>query len=132
MEAETNKLRRVMLVDDDETVRLIGRLALQRGGLEVFDYASGPQALEALPTVQPDLMLLDVMMPGMSGLEVLSRLRTMSPWAQLPVVFLTARFTPSDVADYLSRGALDVFAKPFDVAKLPQRLRDLFLAGQQR
>lgn len=124
-------LRRVLLVDDDRIIRFITRTALEIDGLEVFECASGAEALAAMPGVRPDLVLLDVMMPGMSGLDVLWHLRAQPEWATLPVVFLTARGMQSEIADYFARGVTDVIVKPFDAVRLPQTLRQLFLATPQ-
>lgn len=126
------QLRRVLLVDDDRIIRFITRMALEMDGLEVFECASGSEALATMPTVRPDLVLLDVMMPRMSGLDVLWHLRAQPDWAATPVVFLTARGMQSEIADYFARGVTDVIVKPFDAVLLPQILRQLFLATQQQ
>lgn len=119
-------LARVVAVEDDPDIRAVVELALGHvGGLAVTCCESGPSALEAVPEIGPDLVLLDVMMPGMDGLETLTRLRLDSRIRHVPVVFMTARVQPHHRADYLERGALGVIAKPFDPLTLAKQLRQL-------
>lgn len=120
---------RVVVVEDDPDIRAVVDLALGHfGGLVVTCCDCGRAALEAVPAINPDLVLLDVMMPGMDGLETLTQLR-LDPRSRLvPVVFMTARVQPHHRADYLARGALGVIAKPFDPLTLAQQLRQLHAA----
>jgi CheY-like chemotaxis protein len=105
----------VLHVDDDEDVREIARIALELvGGLKVIQCASGTQALEMAPKAKPDLFLLDVMMPEMSGIETLKRLRDLPDFGQTPALFLTAKVQPEDVEELMETGAAAVIKKPFD------------------
>ncbi len=122
-------MSRVVAVEDDPDIRAVIELALGHvGGLAVTCCDCGHAALEALPAIDPDLVLLDVMMPGMDGLETLARLRLDPRNRLVPVVFMTARIQPHHRADYLARGALGVIAKPFDPLTLAQQLRLLHAA----
>lgn len=114
-------MRRVLFVDDDPDIRTIGQLALEAvGGFTVRLASSGAEAL-ALARAEPfDLVLLDVMMPGECGPAVLVALRGLTA---APVVFLTARIQPDDVAEYLRGGATAVIAKPFDPMTLADQVR---------
>ncbi len=117
-------LRRVLCVEDDEDIRYILEFSLRQvGGYEVCAVASGAAALEVAPAFRPDLMLLDVMMPGLSGPQTLHRLRQLPGLAGVPVVFLTAKAMPEQVEALLCHGATGVIVKPFDPVRLPQDIR---------
>ena len=123
------ELVRVVAVEDDPDIRAVIDLALGRfGGLAVTCCGCGRSALETVPRIRPDLVLLDVMMPGMDGLETLARLRLDPQNGDVPAVFMTARVQPHHRADYLARGALGVVAKPFDPLTLAEQLRQLHAA----
>lgn len=120
-------LKRVLYVEDDPDIREVATMALElMGGLELCVCASGPAALADGPAFAPDLILLDVMMPGMDGPTTLARLRESSALAETPVVFMTAKVQPQEVAALRALGALDVIAKPFDPMLLASRLRNIF------
>lgn len=115
----------VVLVEDDADIREIAQLALaQGGGLEVEVCKRGRAALEVIPEVQPDLVLLDVMMPGIDGIEVLERLRENSETAEIPVIFLTAKAQPAEIDRYRQMGVVDVIVKPFEAMELAGRVRE--------
>lgn len=117
---------RVLVAEDDPDILAVIALALGRvGGMEVTYCADGLAVLKQVPTVAPELILLDVMMPELDGLETLTRLRADPRTAAIPVVFLTARVQPSDLAAYRAKGALAVIGKPFDPMTLAQQLREL-------
>ncbi|NVJ00314.1 response regulator [Myxococcus sp. AM009] len=119
-------LRKVMLVDDEEDIRTIGNLSLGRvGGWTTVLAASGAEALEKARAEQPDLILLDVMMPGMDGPTTFGRLRAEEATANTPIIFMTAKIQKQEVARYLELGALGVIGKPFDPMTLPQEIRKL-------
>ena len=123
-------LTRVLIAEDDSDIMALVALALDRfGGMEVTCCADGRAALEGVGRVMPELVLLDVMMPELDGLETLARLRADPRTAAIPVVFLTARVQPQDCELYLARGALGVIAKPFDPITLAQQLRRLHADG---
>jgi two-component system OmpR family response regulator len=108
-------LKRILLVEDDPDIQTITSLALGTfGGYDVLVCASAAEALDAAAAFAPDLILLDVMMPGMDGIEALKALRQVPQTAETPVVFLTARVQPSDVARYQELGSLGLIRKPFE------------------
>jgi CheY-like chemotaxis protein len=108
-------LKRILLVEDDPDIQTITSLALGTfGGYDVLVCGSAAEALAAAAAFRPDLMLLDVMMPGMDGIEALRALRRIPETADTPVVFLTARVQPSDVARYQELGSLGLIRKPFE------------------
>ncbi len=119
-------IERVLLVDDDDDVRLIGELSLGRvGGWEVSCASSGADAVVNAQQAAPDVILLDVMMPGMDGPSTLVRLRAVSALSSVPVIFLTAKVQKQEVRRYLELGAAGVIAKPFDPMTLPDQIRAL-------
>ena len=116
-------LKRIMLVEDDSDIQLITRLGLEVcGGYEVRVCASGAEALQAAPAYAPDLILLDVMMPGMDGLATLDALRRLPGLATTPVVFFTANSHPEEGLELRLRGALDVIVKPIEPNALVERM----------
>ncbi len=117
-----NELLKIMYVDDEADIRTIVQFALEdEQDFELRICASGQEALEALGGYRPDLVLLDVMMPGMDGPTTLQRLREQSDWARLPIAFVTAKVQPQEVAHLKAIGAIDVIAKPFDPMSWPIR-----------
>ena len=119
-------VRKILLIDDDPDLRLIGRLSLTRiGKWEVVEAESGSQALEQARAEQPDLILLDVMMPGMDGVTTLTELRKEPATAEIPVIFMTAKAQPHEIARYHELGAAGVITKPFDPMELPDRILEL-------
>lgn len=119
--------RRILLVDDEAEIRAIARMSLEMvGRFEVRDFGSAEEALAAAAEVRPDLILLDVMMPGMDGLQALAGLRRIPATAGTPVIFMTAKVQPAAVANYASLGAIGVIAKPFSPMALPDEIRRLW------
>lgn len=122
------QLRTIAYVDDEPDLREVVHLALSlTTGATVQCYESGAQALERLPALRPDLVLLDVMMPGMDGTDVIQRMRADQALQTIPVIFMTAKAMPDEVARLRALGAIGVIAKPFD----PTRLGEDVLAQWQ-
>lgn len=120
-------LKRVLLVEDETDIRTVACLALEAaGGLEVVPCASGEEALVAAPSAQADLLVLDVMMPGMDGPTTLNRLRAVPATAATPAVFLTAKAQPQEVSALRATGAIAVLTKPFDPMTLAANLRKIW------
>jgi len=110
----------VLVVDDDNTVASVLVKYLQRAGHTTRQIADGAQALKAVSTQQPDLIVLDLMLPGMDGLEVCRRVR--ATWPRLAVVMLTALAEPDDRIAGLELGADDYVTKPFSPRELVLRV----------
>ena len=122
-----SELHRVLYVEDEPDIQAVARLALETvGGLTVQICSSGEEALREAPRFEPQLILMDVMMPGMDGPGTLRALRERSLLEGVPVVFMTAKVQPREVAHYTALGALGVIAKPFDPMKLADQVRDLW------
>jgi CheY-like chemotaxis protein len=117
-------IAKIMIVDDDEDIRLVGELAARRiGKWDVVAAATGEEALERARSEQPDVILLDVMMPNVDGPTTLSMLREDPDTARIPVIFLTAKVQKHEVEHYMALGATGVIVKPFDVITLPDQIR---------
>ena len=115
------------MVEDDLDIQAVARLSLETlGGFTVLTCASGQQALDVAPSFQPDLILLDVMMPGMDGPATLEALRRIDALQAVPVVFMTAKVQRHEIEEYKVLGALDVIAKPFDPMTLHQQIREIW------
>jgi CheY-like chemotaxis protein len=120
-------LERILYVEDEPDIQAVAKLALEMvGGYQVKICSSGQEALDALGGFEPDLILLDVMMPGMDGPTTLQNLRADPVTAGIPVIFLTAKVQPSEVARYQALGALNVIAKPFDPMTLAAEIRQIW------
>lgn len=116
----------VLLTDDDDDIRAVGGMALEAvGGFRVLPADSGERCLALAREQAPDVILLDVMMPGMDGLETLGRLRDDASTAEIPVVFMTARVQAEELSAYRAEGARGVIAKPFDPMTLSGDLKRL-------
>lgn len=129
MTVTNRQLERVLLVDDDADIRRVGELALARvGGLDVEVCASGAEAIERAPHFGPDLVLLDIMMPGMGGLAVFQALTALPKLEGVSVIFVTAKAQQHEVQRYLATGAIGVIKKPFDPMSLADDVRELWKA----
>jgi two-component system, OmpR family, response regulator len=119
----TPPLTRVLLVEDEMDIQLVARLALERfGSYELAIASSGEEALALAQSFQPQLILLDVMMPGLDGFGTLAALREIPALVATPVIFVTARAQNHEVAEYQELGALDVILKPFDPIGLSDQI----------
>jgi CheY-like chemotaxis protein len=120
-------LETILYVEDEPDIRTVARMALEAvGGFTVHACASGQEALAAAPGANADLILLDVMMPGLDGPSTLKALRDIPATAATPVIFMTAKVQPAEVAQYRSLGALDVIAKPFDPMQISAEIRRIW------
>ena len=116
---------RVLVIDDEAPIRLLCRVNLEAEGMEVFEAADGPSGLEAARTNRPDVILLDVMMPGLDGWAVAERLLEDEDTGDIPIVFLTARAEFRDRARGLDIGGIDYVTKPFNPVDLAPLVREL-------
>ena len=115
-------LDQILYIEDDDDIRQVVSLLLSSEGIQVHAFATSEQAIEAAPGLQPDIILLDVMMPGLNGFDTLNHLRTLSGYARIPAVFLTAREEP-DSGTLEPLHPVAVIPKPFEPGDLAERLR---------
>ena len=113
----------ILIVDDEEDILELLRFNLEREGFKTFCANSGEKALEAVKTAAPDLVLLDLMLPGIDGLEVARVLKSSPNTSTLPIIMLTAKGDESDVVRGLELGADDYVTKPFSPRVITARVR---------
>ena len=116
---------RVLVIDDESPIRLLCRVNLEAEGMEVLEAADGPSGLAEARAELPDVILLDVMMPGLDGWRVAEELLDDSRTAAIPIVFLTARAELRDRARGIDLGGVDYVTKPFNPVELAPLVRDL-------
>jgi DNA-binding response OmpR family regulator len=116
---------RVLVVDDEAPIRLLCRVNLEAEEMTVLEAADGISGLEAARTERPDVILLDVMMPGLDGWRVAEQLLDDPDTRGIPIVFLTARAELRDRARGLDLGGLDYVTKPFNPVELAALIRDV-------
>jgi CheY-like chemotaxis protein len=116
---------KVLLADDEPSMRLLCRINLDLAGVDVAEAENGADALEKLRDASYDLILLDVMMPDLSGHEVAEQLQSDVRTRDLPIVFLSARASPADLRRGFELGALDYITKPFDPIALATRVEQV-------
>ncbi|MEJ2037622.1 MAG: response regulator [Desulfosarcinaceae bacterium] len=122
----------ILIVDDvSRNIQVLARV-LDDDGYLVAAAASGKQALAMIPSVVPDLVLLDVMMPELDGFEVCRRIKASTQTSQIPVILLTARTDPEDILTGMKAGAVDYITKPFNRNELMARVRTHVLLKKAR
>jgi CheY-like chemotaxis protein len=124
-----HELQRILYVEDEPDIQAVAKIALEDvGGFTLMTCASGQEALEQAAEFNPDLFLLDVMMPRMDGPATLQALRAIRACAKIPAMFMTAKVQTHETEALRSLGAIDVIAKPFD----PMRLAEVIRRSWQR
>jgi DNA-binding response OmpR family regulator len=116
---------RVLVIDDEAPIRLLCRVNLEAEGMQVLEAADGPTGLGRAREDDPDVILLDVMIPGMDGWQVAEQLLEDERTKRIPVVFLTARAELQDRARGLDLGGVDYITKPFNPVELASMIREL-------
>ncbi len=116
---------RVLVIDDESPIRLLCRVNLEAEGMDVLEAADGPSGLEKARAELPDVVLLDVMMPGLDGWRVAEELLDDPRTESIPIIFLTARAELRDRARGIDLGGLDYVTKPFNPVELAPLVRDL-------
>jgi DNA-binding response OmpR family regulator len=118
-------MTKVLVIDDEAPIRLLCRVNLEAEKMEVLEAADGPTGLESARRESPDVILLDVMMPGLDGWRVAEELLDDERTKSIPIVFLTARAELRDRARGLDLGGVDYVTKPFNPVELAPLVRDL-------
>jgi two-component system phosphate regulon response regulator PhoB len=115
----------VLVIDDEAPIRLLCRVNLEAEGMAVLEAADGTAGLETARAEQPDVVLLDVMMPGRNGWEVAEELLADERTSEIPIIFLTARAEVKDRAKGIDLGGVDYVTKPFNPVELAPLVQDL-------
>jgi two-component system, OmpR family, response regulator len=122
-----SELQRIMYVEDDLDIQAVATLALEAvGGYTLKTYESGEKAVAEVLDFMPDLILLDVMMPGMDGPTTLKLLKEIDALKDIPMVFMTAKVQSNEIAHFKSLGAVDVIPKPFDPMNLAGQVEKIW------
>lgn len=118
-------MAKVMVVDDDEDVIWVLKRILEKSGYEVTTCLSGEEALQVLEEDRPDVVLLDIMMPGIDGFETLDRIRDNVKTASIPVVIVSAKVSEESIVRGLEMGANDYFTKPYNPTILKAKIESI-------
>lgn len=120
-------LQRILHAEDDQDIQFLLKMTFET--FSDFTYIccdNGEELLQTLPSFKPDMILLDMMMPKMNGLETLACIKANPHTQHIPVIFLTAKIQPEEVSDYELRGAFAILFKPFELSELPTKLERLW------
>lgn len=123
-------MNKIIIVEDDDNIRQLLKLTLQIYNYELVDFDNGEDAHHYLEQNEVDLAVLDIMLPGMDGLEILKYIRSQSRLAKMPVIILSAKDKELDKIFALDTGADDYMTKPFSVLELAARIRRLLQRTQ--
>ncbi len=125
-------LIRVLCIDDDEDILVVAAMALEDvGGLSVLTSTEGADAVALAEEYNPDLILLDYMMPGLDGPSTMAAVRAVPALDKIPIAFMTARVRPEELKRYIEAGASGVVPKPFDPMTLADDIRLILEQAQE-
>jgi DNA-binding response OmpR family regulator len=123
--ADGHRMTTVLVIDDEAPIRLLCRVNLEAEGMAVLEAPDGAAGLETARAERPDVVLLDVMMPGRNGWEVAEELLADERTSEIPIIFLTARAEVKDRAKGIDLGGVDYVTKPFNPVELAPLVQDL-------
>lgn len=121
-------LKKILYVEDEDDIRAVGEMALQMGSWEIVCCSSGVEALNRVIEANPDLIITDVMMPGLDGPGVLKGLKENTATSHIPVIFMTAKVQRHEVENFQKNGAIAVISKPFDPMTLAEDIKKIWLS----
>ncbi|OSQ36713.1 response regulator [Thalassospira mesophila] len=125
---DKESLKRIYVVEDDIDIQFIIEMALvEIGGFDVVVFPDGQSLFNTLNDNQPDLILLDVMLPDDDGPTIIKKLKSNPSYAQIPVIFATARVRDKEVETYYALGAIGVLPKPYEIEDLCDQITDMFV-----
>jgi len=121
-------LTKILCVEDEQDIQIVAKLALESvGNFTVHMCSSGNDALAELPGFGPDIILIDVMMPGMDGPDIFKAIRKLEGYENIPIIFMTAKVMANDRENYRALGAAGIIAKPFDPMTLSDQIREIWV-----
>lgn len=125
MNPTEHKKRTILVIDDEESIFEVIEGLLYREGYNLIYIESGQNALTCIDEVQPDVILLDLMMPELDGIETCQRLKSNERWSHIPIIMVTALSSKEDLARSLDAGADDFLSKPINSLELRARVRSM-------
>ena len=121
------ELVRILYAEDEPDIQTVAQMALETiGGFQLNVCNNGQEAVDNAVGFDPDLILMDVMMPVMTGPDALKALREMPEIKEVPVIFMTAKVQPQEIEEYKALGAIEVIAKPFDPMTLSDTVKEIW------
>lgn len=124
-----SELKKILYLEDDTFISRLVLLSFRKmSDIDIRHCASGREAVDRFEETQPDLLLFDVMLPGMDGMQTLAEIRKLENGADIPVIFMTAKAQVHEQNAYMDLGAIGVIVKPFDAAGLCEQVRSLWSA----
>ena len=124
--------RRILIVDDDPVILRLLKVNFEMEGFSVMTAENGEDGVSAATRETPDIILLDVMMPGMNGLQAAEKLRAQASTKEIPIIFVSAKAQSVDVKAGLQAGAVDYVTKPFDPVELVEKVENLLAQSQRK
>ena len=129
----SNNLKKILYIEDDKDIAELVSFALSElGGFDLLYCESGIEALEKMNDFEPQLILMDVMMPEMDGPSTLKSIKANNNYQHIPVIFITARVQSHEIEEYYAMGVDDVIVKPFDPISLPVQLSSCWEKANDR
>ncbi|SFL31072.1 Response regulator receiver domain-containing protein [Loktanella salsilacus] len=126
----TPDIIRLLHVEDDLDILEIASMSIEMaGGFELLQCENATDALRMAPEFKPDAMLFDMMLPKMSGVQLMAAIREVPGFATTPIIFMTARAQPHERRELIEKGALDVIVKPFDPISLGDQIKAILAAA---
>ena len=123
--------RRILIVDDDPVILRLLKVNFEMEGFAVITAENGEEGVSKATRERPDIILLDVMMPGMNGLEAAEKLRAQENTKEIPIIFVSAKAQSVDVKAGLTAGAVDYVTKPFDPVELVEKVENLLTQARK-
>jgi len=123
--------RRILIVDDDPVILRLLKVNFEMEGFAVLTAENGEEGVSKATRERPDIILLDVMMPGMNGLEAAEKLRAQENTKEIPIIFVSAKAQSVDVKAGLTAGAVDYVTKPFDPVELVEKVENLLAQARK-
>lgn len=124
------ELKKILYAEDEADIQSIAQMALEMmGGYQLKLCSNGQEAVDEVVAYQPDLILLDVMMPHLDGPGALKQIRAKPEVANIPIIFMTAKVQGSEIDELMALGATAVISKPFDPMNLPEQVKNLWEAS---
>ncbi len=118
----------LLVVDDDRTIVRIFQRCFEASNIAVYSAASGAEALQVVREMQPDVVVLDMVLPDQSGLSTYDEIRKISP--DIPIIFITAAGSSESTIESIQRGAMDFLSKPLDMARIREVVRQALVIGE--